>query len=167
MADKLLDDLFHETLKDIYYAERQLLKALKKMARAAQSDRLKQAFEDHRAETETHVERLQKVFEIIGKPARGKTCQAIDGIIEEGDEVASEFKGTPALDAGLIAAAQAAEHYEIARYGTLRQWATQLGLDDAAALLEETLNEEAAADEVLTEIAESEGNQEAMNAKDG
>ncbi|MFD1881162.1 ferritin-like domain-containing protein [Paracoccus pacificus] len=164
MADKLLDDLFYETLKDIYYAERQLLKALKKMAGAARSDRLRQAFEDHRTETETHVERLQKVFEIIGKPARGKTCQAIDGIIEEGDDVMSEFKGAPALDAGLIAAGQAAEHYEIARYGTLRQWARDLGLDDAAGLLEQTLNEESKADDLLTEIAESEGNQEAMEA---
>ncbi|MBC9247520.1 ferritin-like domain-containing protein [Paracoccus sp. 11-3] len=165
MAEKLLDDLFHETLKDIYYAERQLLKALKKMAQGAQSDRLRQAFEDHRAETETHVERLQQVFEIIGKPARGKTCQAIDGIIEEGEEVMSDFSGAPALDAGLIAAGQAAEHYEIARYGTLRQWAQQLGLNDAAALLEQTLNEESAADELLSEIAESEGNQEAMNGR--
>lgn len=161
MPDKVLDDLFHETLKDIYYAERQILKALPKMARGAQSDHLRQAFEKHRDQTETHVERLRQVFEIIGKSPRGKTCPAIDGIIEEGEEVMADFKGSPALDAGLIAAAQAVEHYEIARYGTLRQWARQLGLDDAAALLDETLTEESDTDELLTEIAESEANVEA------
>ncbi|SHM04741.1 Ferritin-like metal-binding protein YciE [Paracoccus solventivorans] len=161
MPDKVLDDLFHETLKDIYYAERQILKALPKMARGAQSDHLRQAFEKHRDQTETHVERLRQVFDIIGKSPRGKTCPAIDGIIEEGEEVMAAFKGSPALDAGLIAAAQAVEHYEIARYGTLRQWARQLGLDDAAALLDETLTEESDTDELLTEIAESEANVEA------
>ncbi|ABL69244.1 MULTISPECIES: YciE/YciF ferroxidase family protein [Paracoccus] len=162
MAHKVLDDLFHDTLKDIYYAERRILKALPRMARAAQSDRLREAFETHRDETETHVERLQQVFEVIGKPARGKTCPAIDGIIEEGDEVMAAFKGAPALDAGLIAAAQAVEHYEIARYGTLRQWARQLGLKEAAALLDQTLEEESTTDELLTGIAESEANQEAV-----
>lgn len=161
MAEKLLDNLFHDTLKDIYYAERQILKALPKMARGAQSERLRSAFEDHREQTETHVERLQKVFEIIGKPARGKTCPAIDGIIEEGEEVMAALKGAPALDAGLIAAAQAVEHYEMARYGTLRQWAKQLGLKDAAALLEQTLEEESSTDELLTDLAESEANIEA------
>ncbi|KGJ01974.1 ferritin-like domain-containing protein (plasmid) [Paracoccus versutus] len=161
MAHKVLDDLFHDTLKDIYYAERQILKALPKMARGAQSDRLRKAFEKHREETEIHVERLQQVFEILGKAARGKTCPAIDGIIEEGEEVMAAFKGAPALDAGLVAAAQAVEHYEIARYGTLRQWAKQLGLKEAAALLGQTLEEESATDELLTEIAESEANREA------
>ena len=161
MANKVLDDLFHDTLKDIFYAERQVLKALPKMARAAQSEKLRKAFEDHREQTETQVERLREVFEIIGKAARGKTCPAIDGIIEEGEEVMESFKGSPALDAGLIAAAQAVEHYEIARYGTLRQWAQQLGLDDAAALLEKTLTEESETDELLTEIAEAEANPEA------
>ncbi|RDD69139.1 YciE/YciF ferroxidase family protein [Paracoccus versutus] len=161
MAHKVLDDLFHDTLKDIYYAERQILKALPKMARGAQSDRLRKAFEKHREETEIHVERLQQVFEILGKAARGKTCPAIDGIIEEGEEVMAAFKGAPALDAGLVAAAQAVEHYEIARYGTLRQWAKQLGLKEAATLLGQTLEEESATDELLTEIAESEANREA------
>lgn len=161
MAHKVLDDLFHDTLKDIYYAERQILKALPKMARGAQSDRLRKAFEKHREETEIHVERLQQVFEILGKAARGKTCPAIDGIIEEGEEVMAAFKGAPALDAGLVAAAQAVEHYEIARYGTLRQWAKQLGLKEAAVLLGQTLEEESATDELLTEIAESEANREA------
>lgn len=161
MPDKVLDDLFHDTLKDIYYAERQILKALPKMARGAQSERLREAFETHRDQTQGHIERLQQVFEILGKPARGKTCHAIDGIIEEGEEVIEAFKGAPALDAGLIAAAQAVEHYEIARYGTLRQWAKQLGMKEAAALLEQTLEEESSTDELLTEIAESEANAEA------
>lgn len=161
MPDKVLDDLFHDTLKDIYYAERQILKALPKMARGAQSERLREAFETHRDQTQGHIERLQQVFEILGKPARGKTCHAIDGIIEEGEEVMEAFKGAPALDAGLIAAAQAVEHYEIARYGTLRQWAKQLGMKEAAALLEQTLEEESSTDELLTDIAESEANAEA------
>jgi len=162
MPDKVLDDLFHDTLKDIYYAERQILKALPKMARGAQSGQLREAFEKHRDQTETHVERLQQVFEIIGKTPRGKTCPAIDGIIEEGEEVMASFKGSPALDAGLIAAAQAVEHYEIARYGTLRQWAQDLGLRDAAKLLDQTLSEEARTDELLTEIAEGGANREAV-----
>ncbi|WP_367249157.1 ferritin-like domain-containing protein, partial [Pseudomonas sp. SB113] len=109
--EKTLDDLFHDTLKDIYYAEKKILKALPKMARAAQSDDLKAAFEKHKNETEGHVERLQQVFEIMGKPARGKTCDAIEGIISEGEEIMDEFKDTPALDAGLISSAQAVEHY--------------------------------------------------------
>src|SRR5690606_3967365 len=143
-------------LKDIYYAERRIVKALPKMARAAQSERLREAFEKHRDQTETHVERLQQVFELIGKSARGKTCPAIDGIIEEGEEIMADFKGAPALDAGLVAAAQAVEHYEIARYGALRQWAKQLGMKEAAALLDQTLEEESQTDELLTQIAESE-----------
>lgn len=161
MPNKNLEDLFHETLKDIYYAERQILKALPKMARGAQSDRLRKAFETHEEQTQAHVERLQQVFDILEKPARGKTCPAIDGIIEEGEEVMAAFKDTPALDAGLIAAAQAVEHYEIARYGTLRQWAQQLGISEAVTLLSQTLDEEAATDELLTEIAEREANREA------
>ncbi len=161
MPDKVLDDLFHDTLKDIYYAERQILKALPKMARAAGSEMLRTAFLAHRDETETHVERLQQVFEIIDRPARGKTCPAIDGIIEEGQEIMAAFKDSPALDAGLIAAAQAVEHYEIARYGTLRQWARQMGLEDAAALLGQTLDEEEATDERLTGIAEGGANEAA------
>ena len=119
MADKTLDDLFHDTLKDIYYAERKILKSLPKMARAAQHPQLKAAFEKHKDQTEGQIERLQQVFEIIGKAPRGKTCDAIEGILAEGDEIMEEYKGTPALDAGLLAAAQAVEHYEITRYGTL------------------------------------------------
>ncbi|MCJ7994314.1 ferritin-like domain-containing protein [Rhizobium cremeum] len=155
MTQKTLDDLFLETLKDIYYAERKILKALPKMARGAQDSKLKMAFEKHKEETEGQVERLQQVFEIIGKRARGKTCPAIDGIIEEGEEILEEFKGTPALDAGLLAAAQAVEHYEISRYGTLRAWAKQLGHSKAVALLDATLEEESATDDALTKLAES------------
>lgn len=161
MAEKTLNDLFYETLKDIYYAERQILKALPKMARAASSDQLRNAFETHREQTQTHVERLQQVFEIIGQPPRGKTCPAIDGIIEEGEEIISAFQGTPALDAGLIAAGQAVEHYEMARYGTLREWANQLGMSDAVLLLEETLQEEEQTDEMLTQIARDGANAQA------
>ena len=164
MATKTLDDLFYETLKDIYYAERKIVKALPKMARGAQSEKLKAAFEKHKEETEGHVERLNQVFEIIGKRARAKTCPAIDGIIEEGEDILDEFKGTPALDAGLLAAAQAVEHYEISRYGTLRAWAKQLGLKDAVSLLEATLAEETKTDEALTGLAEAALNSAAQKA---
>ena len=163
-ATKTLNDLFHETLKDIYYAERQILKALPKMARAAQDEKLKAAFQQHKDETEGQIDRLKQVFEIIGKRAQGKTCDAIEGIISEGEEIMDEFKGTPALDAGLLAAAQAVEHYEISRYGTLRAWAKQLGLKDAVRLLEETLAEESKTDELLSELAETAVNQAAKQA---
>ncbi|WHA40711.1 ferritin-like domain-containing protein [Agrobacterium larrymoorei] len=153
MAEKKLDDLFYDTLKDIYYAERQILKALPKMARAANSDKLKAAFEKHKEETQGQIERLQEVFEIIGKRAQGKTCEAIQGIIAEGEEIMDEFKGSPALDAGLISSAQAVEHYEIARYGTLKAWAEQLGHAKAVPLLDATLQEESKTDEDLTALA--------------
>ncbi|HEU4987471.1 MAG TPA: ferritin-like domain-containing protein [Rhizobiaceae bacterium] len=159
--EKTLEDLFHETLKDIYYAERKILKALPKMARGAQSDKLKAAFEKHKEQTEGQVERLQQVFEIIGKRAQGKTCPAIDGIIEEGEEIMEDFKNTPALDAGLISAAQAVEHYEITRYGTLKRWAETLGKKDAAKLLDQTLQEESQTDEDLSKLAETAANQKA------
>jgi len=158
-AEKTLDDLFLDTLKDIYYAEKQILKALPKMAKAATSPELKAGFEKHMDETEGHVERLEQVFELIGKPARGKTCDAILGILEEGKSIMDEFKGTQSLDAGLISAAQAVEHYEMARYGTLKSWATQLGMQDAAKLFDATLSEEVAADATLTQVAESSVNQ--------
>ncbi|KKX30652.1 ferritin-like domain-containing protein [Rhizobium sp. LC145] len=164
MATKTLDDLFYETLKDIYYAERKIVKALPKMARGARSEKLKAAFEKHKEETEGQIERLNQVFEIIGKRARAKTCPAIDGIIEEGEDILDEFKGTPALDAGLLAAAQAVEHYEISRYGTLRAWAKQLGLKDAVSLLEATLAEETKTDEALTGLAEAALNSAAQKA---
>jgi len=152
---KTLDDLFHETLKDIYYAEKQILRALPKMAKAADSDDLRAAFEKHREETQGQVERLEQVFELIGKSARGKTCEAIVGIIDEGKEIMDDFEGSDALDAGLLAAAQAVEHYEISRYGTLKSWAEKLGLSEAAKLLDETLAEEKKTDEALTKLAES------------
>jgi ferritin-like metal-binding protein YciE len=162
--EKNLQELFHETLKDIYFAEKKILSALPKMAKAAQSEELKAAFEKHETETEEHVARLERVFEEIDEPPRGKTCDAIMGIIEEGQEVMKEFKGAPALDAGLLAAAQAVEHYEIARYGTLKTWAAELGLKQAEQLLEATLAEEKTTDNTLTQIAESQVNQHAQAA---
>ena len=158
---KGLGDLFLDSLKDIYYAERKITKALPKMAKAAESDELTAGFRKHLAETKVQVERLEQVFELLGKPARGKTCPAIDGILEEGEEMMDEYKGAPALDAGLVSAAQAVEHYEIARYGTMIAWAEQLGMKEAAALLNQTLEQEYNADRTLTEIAESSLNRQA------
>jgi ferritin-like metal-binding protein YciE len=158
MTEKKLNDLFYDTLKDIYFAERQILKSLPKMAKAARSEELKQAFLTHRDETETHVERLQQVFELLGRRAQSKTCEAIKGILEEGDEVAEEYAGSEALDAGLLAGGQAVEHYEMSRYGTLKTWALQLGMKDAAALLEQTLQEEKKTDALLTKLAQSKVN---------
>ncbi len=160
--EKTLDDLFNDTLKDIYYAEQKILKTLPKMKRAAQSEELKAAFEKHHGQTEGQIERLQQVFEIIGKPARGKTCDAIEGIIAEGEEIIEDFKASPALDAGLISSAQAVEHYEITRYGTLKRWAQELGMKDAAKLLDETLKEESQTDADLTKLAETSANQQAQ-----
>ena len=160
-AEKTLDDLFLDTLKDIYYAERQIVKALPKMAKAAQSADLKAGFEKHHAETEGQIERLEQIFELLGKPARGKTCDAILGILEEGKEIMTEYKGTIALDAGLVAAAQAVEHYEIARYGTLKTWANQLGMKEAVSLLDATLQEEVATDQTLSKLATTDANQKA------
>jgi ferritin-like metal-binding protein YciE len=164
MKTKTLEDLFHETLKDIYYAERKILTALPKMARGAQSSELQAAFEKHAEETQMQVERLQQIFELIGKAARGKTCPAIDGILEEGEEALQAFANSPALDASLVAAAQAVEHYEIARYGTLLRWAQVMGLNDAAKLLEQTLQEESMTDEALTQLADGSVNQAALEA---
>ena len=152
--EKTLDDLFEDTLKDIYYAENKILKALPKMAKAAQSAALKAAFQKHFKETEGQIGAAWKVFKSIDVAPKGKKCEAIEGIIEEGAEIMQEFKGAPALDAGLVSAAQAVEHYEIARYGTLKRWAEQLGLNDAVRLLDETLNQEKNTDEALTELAE-------------
>jgi ferritin-like metal-binding protein YciE len=158
---KKLDDLFHDTLKDIYFAEKKILTALPKMAKAAQSQDLRTAFEKHRTETEGQVDRLEQVFELIGKKAQGKTCDAIIGLVEEGQEIMKEYKGSPAIDAGLLAGAQAVEHYEISRYGTLKTWAGELGLNDAVKLLDATLQEEKKTDATLTRIAETVVNQEA------
>jgi ferritin-like metal-binding protein YciE len=158
---KKLDQLFHDTLKDIYFAEKRILATLPKMMKAAQNDELKAAFEKHCGETQGHVERLEQVFALIDKKPQGKTCAAIVGITDEGAEIMEEYKGSPALDAGLLAAAQAIEHYEMSRYGTLATWADELGLDEAVALLEATLDEEEATDEALTEIARTAVNMEA------
>lgn len=164
MKTKELDTLFLEQLKDIYYAERKILRALPKMARAAQSPELKQAFLTHKDETEVHKERLDQVFEILGKRPSGKTCPAIDGILDEGEEIMDTFKGTPALDAGLVAAAQAVEHYEMARYGTLCAWAEVMGMQDAVTVLRQTLEEEKKTDALLNQIAEGGVNQNAVMA---
>jgi len=152
---KALDDMFHDMLKDVYYAEKQVLKALPKMAKSAKSPELKKAFETHREQTEGHVERLSDVFEAIGKAPRGKTCDAILGILEEGKAVMEDYADSPALDAGLVASAQAVEHYEITRYGTLKAWAQQLGYKEAVSLLDATLAEETKTDELLTKISGS------------
>ena len=163
-SEKNLQELFHQMLKDIYFAEKKILGTLPKMAKAAQSQELKAAFEKHETETKDHVARLEEIFDEIEETPRGKTCDAIMGIIEEGQEVMKEFKGAPALDAGLLAAAQAVEHYEIARYGTLKTWATELGLSQAVGLLETTLGEEKKTDETLTMLAQSGVNRHAQAA---
>jgi len=161
MAEKMLGDLFYDTLKDIYFAERQILKALPKLAKATKSQQLKEAFLTHRDETETQVERLDKVFEIFGRRAQAKTCEAIKGILEEGDEVMEDYKGSEALDAGLLAGAQAVEHYEMSRYGALKTWAQQLGLKEAVSLLDQTLQEEKKTDALLSKLAQGEVNRKA------
>lgn len=161
---KKLEDLFEDTLKDIYYAEKTILKELPKMAKKATSPELKEAFESHREETVGQIERLEQIFEMIGKAPRGKKCPAIEGIVEEAKEIMEEAETPEVLDAGLAAAAQAVEHYEMARYGTLCSWAQELGLDEAAELLEETLEQEKAADEKLTELAEGGINADAAGA---
>jgi len=158
---KKLDDLFLHLLKDMYHAEKQILRALPKMAKNTDSQELRQAFETHREETQVQVERLEQVFELVGKRARGEPCEAIQGLIEEGKEVMEEAEDPDVMDAGLIAAAQAIEHYEIARYGTLKAWADQLGMKDASRLLQETLDEEKKTDKLLSELAVSHLNQQA------
>jgi len=156
-----LEELFVETLKDIYYAEKQILRSLPKMAKAATTEALRDAFMKHRDETEMQIERLERVFETMGKAARGKSCQAILGIVEESQEVMEDFKGSAALDAGILASAQAVEHYEISRYGTLVTWANQLGMKDAGKLLSQTLEEEKKTDVLLSRLAEQAVNRQA------
>lgn len=163
--EKTLNDLFLDGLKDIYYAEKQILRALPKMAKAAESDELRQAFETHKEETQVQVERLDQVFELLEKRASGKTCDAIIGIIDEGKEIMEQYGDSEALDAGLVGSAQAVEHYEIARYGTLRTWAQQLGMQDAAKLLDQTLAEEKKTDQLLTKIAERMANPKAQEGR--
>ncbi len=156
-----LDKLFEETLRDVYYAEKAILKNLPKMARKATSEKLRSAFEEHIDQTEEQVERLEQIFEIIGKAPRGKRCPAIDGLAEEASEIMQEAEDRTVRDAGMLAAAQAVEHYEIARYGTLAAWAEKLGMKDAVKLLETTLKEEKETDMKLSELALSEINIEA------
>ncbi len=153
-----LHDLFEETLRDIYYAEKAILKALPKMAKKASSEDLTAAFEEHREQTEGHVQRLEEIFKMLDKAARGKKCDAIEGLAKEADEIIKEADSDTVRDAGMLAAAQAVEHYEISRYGTLRAWAKMLGMSEAAQLLEQTLQEEKETDEKLTQLAESEIN---------
>jgi len=164
MAEKTLDDLFLNTLKDVYYAEKQIYKSLPKMAKATTDEQLGAAFEKHQEETEGQIARLEQIFELLEKPARGKKCDAIEGILDEGKEIMDEFDGSPALDAGLLASAQAVEHYEISRYGTLKSWATALGMKDAVKLIDETLAEEKKTDALLTKLAETVVNAEAQAA---
>ena len=155
MPQANLENLLYEGLRDLLSAERKGLQSYRKILRAVKSEELKAAIEKHREETEGQVERLNRVFEIIGKRSRGKPCHAIEGLAEEAEEIMEEYKDSPALDAGIIGAAQAVEHYEIARYGTLASWAKQLGHDEAEQLLRESLEEEKRTDELLTQLAES------------
>ena len=160
--DSDLHELFLDQLADIYNAEQQLTKALPKMAKAAESDELREAIESHLEETEEHVSRLEEVAESIDETLKRKTCPAMKGLIEEGEELVKENKGTSAIDAAIIAASQKIEHYELATYGTLATWAEQMGHDEAARLLRQTEDEESAADEKLTEVAENIANQRAQ-----
>ena len=161
-ATKSVNDLLLNFMQDIYYAERQITKALPKMAKAAQSQQLKEAFTHHREETQGQIERLQKAFEVIGKRARGQTCEAVNGLIEETEEVIEEFPEGSVRDAGLAACAQAVEHYEIARYGALIAWAKAMGQNEIVSLLEETLTEEKKADSLLNDLANKDINQQAV-----
>jgi ferritin-like metal-binding protein YciE len=158
---KTMDDLFVHTLRDIYYAEKQIVQALPEMITKAKDPQLKQGFQTHLQETENHVKRLERVFQLHGKDPQGVDCPAIDGIIEEAEDVAGEVADKSVLDAALIAAAQAVEHYEITRYGSLVAWAKQLGRNDCAALLQQNLDEEKATDKKLTAMAESSVNRKA------
>ncbi len=158
---KDMDDLFVHTLRDIYYAEKQIVKALPEMIEKAHDPQLKQGFETHLRETENHVNRLERVFQMAGAKAQGVDCPAIDGIIEEAEDVAGEVEDPSVLDAALIAAAQAVEHYEMTRYGTLISWAKQLGKQDCVSLLQQTLDEEKATDKKLTQMAEAQVNRKA------
>ncbi len=162
MATKTMNDLLLTFMQDVYYAERQILKALPKMAKASENEELKNALMHHREETQGQVERLQKAFEALGKRARGQTCEAINGLIEEGEEIVEEFAAGPIRDAGIVASAQAVEHYEMARYGTIIAWAKAVGAEDVARLMHETLEEEKQADSKLNQLAQKGLNKEAV-----
>jgi ferritin-like metal-binding protein YciE len=162
MVEKTLNDLFLDHLKDIYYAEKKIFRTLPKMVKAAQEPDLKQAFTTHREETQSHIERLEQVFEMLGKRAQAKPCEAINGIVAEGDETIEEFGDSAAIDTGLVAAGQAVEHYEMARYGALAAWAGQLHMPEAAALLNQTLQEEMKTERLLTQLAKSKADKMAL-----
>ena len=165
MADKGLDNLFYDTLRDVLYAERHILKTLPTLAQSASSDELKAAFKTHHGETEGQITRLETVFGMIDRKPTSKRCEAIDGILKEGEGVLEDYKDTSALDAVLISSAQAVEHYEITRYGTLKRWAEVLGMSDVAKLLDATLQDEAKTDEALTALADASANQQAVAAE--
>jgi ferritin-like metal-binding protein YciE len=162
MPEKNLEALFLHNLKDLYFAEHQIAKAMPAMIKATESEELRSAFETHGRETQEQIRRLEQIFEIMSQKPECVPCEGILGIIKEGQAMMEEFAGGEAFEAGLIAAAQSIEHYEIARYGTLKAWAEQLGLEDAAEILEESLEEEEDMDEILTEIAEEAVNEEAV-----
>ena len=162
MATKTMNDLLITFMQDVYYAERQILKALPKLAKASENQELKSALLHHREETQGQVDRLQKAFEALGKRARGQTCEAINGLIEEGDEIVEAFEAGPVRDAGIVACAQAVEHYEMARYGTIIAWAKAVGAEDVARLMHDTLEEEKKADSTLNQLAQKRLNQEAV-----
>lgn len=162
MATKTMNDLLITFMQDVYYAERQILKALPKMAKAAESEELKDALMHHREETQGQVERLQKAFEALGKRVRAQTCEAINGMIEEGEEIIEQFEAGPVRDAGIVGAAQAVEHYEMARYGTIIAWAKAVGANDVVRLMQETLEEEKQADTKLNQLAQQRLNQQAV-----
>ncbi len=167
VTDSRLTEFLHDEIKDIYWAEKHIVAALPKMKKAATSQELKDAFEEHLSVTKTHVERLEKVFELMGAKPQAKKCEAMDGILKEGNSIIEDTEeGTATRDVGLILAAQKVEHYEISTYGGLRQVASTLGLDDIAALLEETLTEEKEADSALTEVAEQHINYDAAEEKE-
>jgi ferritin-like metal-binding protein YciE len=161
MIERTLSDLFLAQLKDIYYAEKKIFRTLPKMVKAAQAPELKQAFTAHREETQGQIERLEQVFEMLGKRPQTKPCEAINGIVAEGEETIEDFGESAAIDTGLVAAGQAVEHYEMARYGALNAWAGQLGMSEAAALLNQTLQEEMKAERLLTQIAKRKADQTA------
>jgi ferritin-like metal-binding protein YciE len=163
---KTLKDLFLDELADMYDAERRIVKALPKMAKAATCDKLKKAIEFHLLQTEGHVTKIEQVFQSFDQEARGKTCEATVGLLKEGDEIAADFKGSPAINAALISAAQKVEHYEMASYGCLHAWADLLDNTEAAALLEEILDEEKTANDSLTELAHASSNEEALGGSD-
>jgi ferritin-like metal-binding protein YciE len=163
---KILKDLFLDELADMYDAERRIVKALPKLAKAATCEKLKEGFLNHLKETQGHVTKVERVFQSFGEKAKGKTCEATVGLLKEGDEIAADFKGSPAINAALISAGQKVEHYEMASYGCLHEWAGMLGNEEAASILKEILDEEKAANETLTELARSSSNAEALGESD-